>query len=241
MSTSDFQKIGTFANPADADQIRAILEEHGIPAFVEGANSSTMLNHIGSALGGVGVLVRGEDAQQAAEVLASLEEVSGEAWFCGRCQEPIDAGFHVCWSCGAPRGEVEAPFPETPDVSETAEEERQGSYPHESGPTFELSAQEARNPFASPRTRPQVTDTDEPRHEIDPEAEAMLLRAWRASILGVVFLPVLAHLYAMYLLMAAAQRSAKFSPEGDRRFLLTLLVCVLGGGVWGVILVAVMG
>ena len=75
----------------------------------------------------------------------------------------------------------------------------------------------------------------EPAEKIDEEAEAMLLRAWRASILGLVFLPIVLHLYSMYLLIRAATRADAFSADGKKRFYLAFSVNLLAAGLWSMV------
>lgn len=118
VANSDFVQIASFGNAAEAEQLRSVLEDHEVPAFVDGANANTALSHVGSALGGVRVLVSVSDAQRAAEIIESLveeDDTSGGPWFCGRCKKEVDGDFQVCWSCGeprTPRTDVEQPFPQ---------------------------------------------------------------------------------------------------------------------------------
>lgn len=79
-------------------------------------------------------------------------------------------------------------------------------------------------------------DTTTPSHpqvEINEAAEAMLQRAWRASIIGIVLFPFLLHLYSTYLLIRAGTTAATFSPEGEKRFYGAILVNLGAGCVCG--------
>ena len=55
MFESEYTKIASYPNAAEAEQIRNMLEENGIPAFVDGAHANTAMSFVGSALGGVKV------------------------------------------------------------------------------------------------------------------------------------------------------------------------------------------
>ena len=109
MRTSEFQQIASYATETEAGQYRSILAQNGIDAFLDGANSNTMLSHVGTALGGVRLFVRTADAEQATQVLSARSDpndANQSAWLCGHCQEEVDAGFDLCWSCGKSREEV---------------------------------------------------------------------------------------------------------------------------------------
>ena len=77
--------------------------------------------------------------------------------------------------------------------------------------------------------------------EINQYAEAMLLRAWRASIIGIVFVPFVLHMYSMYLLIRAAMIATTFSPDGSKRFYRAFIVNVIAGCVWGTIIGLMLG
>ncbi len=114
MADSEFRQIASFALETEAGQFKSILEENGIPAFIDGANANTMLSYIGTALGGIKLLVHTTDFERATEIIGSrIDDSTGacEAWYCGKCQEDVDAGFQVCWSCGEARADVEQSTP----------------------------------------------------------------------------------------------------------------------------------
>ena len=219
MATSEFAEIGRFTNAIEAEQVRGVLEANGIAAFVDGANATTALSYVGTALGGVKVLVGAGDADRAVGIVDSLDDepdVPGKPWFCGPCEEEVDAGFDACWSCGKARAEVERPFP-----TRSGDERNAADQPAKDAPNVspaEMSDYDHANPYASPRTPSDEADPVEEHFEINDEAEAILRRAWRASVLGVIFFPYLAHAYSMYLLFRATTLTSHFSPDGQRRF-----------------------
>jgi hypothetical protein len=99
--------LESFPNTISAEQARIALAAEGIQAFVEGGATDTLLSHVGSALGGVKLTVRESDVQRAAAILSeSFAEDKGANWHCRDCDEEVDAGFDVCWSCGKNRDEV---------------------------------------------------------------------------------------------------------------------------------------
>ena len=44
MATSDFAKIASYPNAAEAEHVLAVLENNGVPAFVEGTAANTTLS-----------------------------------------------------------------------------------------------------------------------------------------------------------------------------------------------------
>jgi hypothetical protein len=240
MVTSDFVEIAACANAVEAEQIRSVLDQHGVAAFVDGAAANTALSYVGTALGGVRVLVSATDAARAAEIVETGRDESNimhSPWYCGQCHETIDGSFELCWSCGNAREDVERPLPDT------GEEVHFESEPEEcdeiAATTLDYSGYDESNPYASPMTPANSERQNEKRPEINEEAEAMLLRAWRASIIGTVCLPFVMHLYSMYLLIRAANTAAVLSPSGERRFYRAFAVNVVAGCVWGLMIHAI--
>ncbi len=102
---SSLIKIATFHNPMDAHVAQGLLEAEGLPSYIEGEHANLALSYVGSAVGGVRLLVSAAHRQLALEVLERAEEnkTTGAEWMCGKCCETVDAGFDVCWSCGSDR------------------------------------------------------------------------------------------------------------------------------------------
>ncbi len=237
MVTSDFVEIASYANAVEAEHTRALLEENGLSAFVDGAAANTALSYVGTAIGGVRVFVRAGDTEQALGIIENVFEesdTSAAPWFCGRCAETVDGTFDVCWSCGEVRASAERPFPVAPDVAPS----RPGTEGDSDAnwPALDNSCYDQSNPYASPMTAETIAAPGDEGAQISPWAEAMLLRAWRASILGLVFLPFVLHLYSMYLLARAAMTAGKFSPDGEKRFYRAFGVNVVAGLIWGLVI-----
>jgi len=235
MPTSEFLKIASYANAADADHLKAVLQDHGIRAFVDGGDLQTSLSYIGSALGGVHVLVRSVDAEKAIDIKEELSqenhEPTGGPWFCGACEEVVDAGFQVCWSCGGERSEVEAAMPATAELEEETPDEPPPEECDE--PLPDKTYFDEGNPYASPQVKADGNHQAGEPSEINEEAEAMLVRAWRASILGLTFVPLLANIYSMYVLFAALKETSQFTSDGNWRFSAAFVLNVLSGIAWG--------
>lgn len=235
MPTSEFLKIASYANAADADHLKAVLQDHGIRAFVDGGDLQTSLSYIGSALGGVHVLVRSVDAEKAMELKEELSQEShepaGDPWYCGECEEVVDAGFQVCWKCGQDRSEVEAAMPANAELDD--EQDMEPSLEDSDQPLPDKAHFDEANPYASPQAKVDGAEMPTQPSEISEEAEAMLVRAWRAAIIGLTFMPFLANIYSMYMLFAALKETSQFTAEGNWRFNGAFLLNMLSGIAWG--------
>jgi hypothetical protein len=234
MPRSDFQKVGNYADATEAEHVCSILGEHDMAAFVDGAHANSWMPHVGTALSGVSVYVINADAESALEIIESLElgiDKHAAPWFCGPCQVEVEGGFEVCWSCGKPRHEVEANCPGSASLVDPTRS-AVGNISSDNGSN-------ASNPYCPPKTdlagerlvaRTQIDDED---LELNNEAEKMLLDAFRASIIGLVCLPMVAHVYSMYLLIRASLLDARFSDRGRSRFAWAIGINVVSVCVWG--------
>lgn len=239
--TNSLVQIAVFASAIEAEHLRFVLQEHGVPAFVDGANTTTTLSHLEIGIGGTRLLVARDDARRACDILRSLDqgdESSGEDWYCGKCKEHVDAGFEVCWSCGEPREAVEQAVPATGESldSEQDDFDSQDDVVATSPLTFAAPSQ---NPYAPPLTsdasQREPISRGPQQFAPDTEIEAMLSRAWRAAIIGLVALPILLNFYSMYLLVRASLLHTTFSSKGKRRFYQAWVINVVSGCVWGLI------
>lgn len=66
--------IGKFHDVASAEVAQSALEANGIPAWIPDSNLAGLAWTLGTALGGVRLQVREEDAEAAAALLAPLDE-----------------------------------------------------------------------------------------------------------------------------------------------------------------------
>ena len=236
--------IARFSHPAEAHAARNRLERAGIAAVVTDETAASMLSYVGSALGGARVQVEEQEARRAGEILLGIadddppEELKGY-WRCRECQEIVDPGFEVCWSCLRSRPEVQD---ETfrPTLAVLADDADQD--PSDRPLMFQLlqPSREARgeddlNPYA-PSGAIGGTATPQ-RLEIVPltDPDELVLRAWRASVLGLFLLPPLLHVYSMYLLLRVSLGRGVMSPRANRRFYFAMIINLLVGLISGAI------
>lgn len=202
MGDISLRTIKTYGSPAEAALARARLHEAGISAFLQGEQTGTTLWYVGTALGGVKLQVPENEVPRAMEVLAEREESKAVSWTCGECGAHVDAGFDICWSCGAT---VEARTQDPPVAAATSKE----------------------GDHVLPDDVPQTEDA--PRDD----AEELLRRAWRASIIGLFLCPGILNLYAASLLAhylgIQRERGIAASPRVTAAFWANMLV-VLGMG-----------
>jgi rubrerythrin len=119
--------VGRFGNSAAAHAARLALDAEGIEAVVGDDAAADMLSIMTPGLGGAKLLVPARHVQRAKAILAHEtrhKEPPLPAWTCHECGSTVDAGFAVCWSCGAeydrrrsqlaPRGGAEEDEDEAP-------------------------------------------------------------------------------------------------------------------------------
>lgn len=118
-----------FGNATEAHAARLELDAAGIRAVVGDDAAAEMLSIMGAGLGGVKLLVFERDADRARGILRRRRKNEGPrvpAWICQECGSVVDAGFEVCWSCGAsydPQRSQPAP-PATDEEDENAADEQ---------------------------------------------------------------------------------------------------------------------
>lgn len=204
--------VGGFATSVTANYAKARLAEAGITARVDGEAFGTALGL--SPLGNIRVLVDSDDFDHAKQVL-DIDKLSGSAWFCGPCQEPVEPGFDVCWSCGGARSEVAG---EPDDVEKLSEPEpKPAPTPVSNNPYEPVPEQEA-----SPE---DVYDAD--TAEAEGEVADILRRARNATFVGVGFFPLIP--YGTWLLCQVAGRTEELSEKRRQQFHLACLfnACLL--------------
>ncbi|RMF36968.1 MAG: DUF2007 domain-containing protein [Planctomycetota bacterium] len=232
MARNDLTVVSRHLDALAAHTVRNRLEAQGIPAVVEGADSQTMLSYIGPALGGVKVLVPSERASEAHAILreeVSAAEPSVPAWTCPRCYSQVDAGFELCWNCGAACPELE-PSAEASSEGTTAE----GPPESVSSPSTALDGAPG-----DPRGAANTTATVETRvaTELPDEQalhEAVLESAWRAAIIGLCLLPVIAHAYSLMLIAWHAPSLTDLPAAPRRKLIATVIIdaaALVGGAL----------
>ena len=230
MAISEFTKVANYGESNIAEHVCSILKENDIDAFVDGANANSMMSHVGTALGGVNLYVRNRDAEQAKILIDELmpDQEYSPPWFCGACNEEVEGNFELCWSCGGLRSEVEAVMPDLAKVAD-----RHFSAETQAEELVQQTDDQVRNPYTAPRTATKPTEGGEAALEIfDEEADDNVRRAFRASVVGLVLLPIIAHTYSMYLLIKASS-GGNLSSRGSTLFLWTIVINVLSVVIWG--------
>ncbi|PQO33107.1 hypothetical protein [Blastopirellula marina] len=233
MPSPEFIKIASWHNAADAEHAKAVLNWNGVDAFLEGADLKTSLSYIGSALGDVKLIVRSEDAERASKLLNSLileaRDPQRGPWFCGACEEVIEPGFELCWSCGQPRSEVEAPFPETAalasdPVSSDPRDPANATLP-------ETASTDPANPYAPPLVHKMQEPADNEEASDQEEADDLVMQSANAAVLGIL-IPLFGTLYSLFLLFAALRLSWKYSPETRQLIVQSLVVNFVVSAIW---------
>lgn len=196
--------IATFATAAEASLAQTTLEENGIRAYVQGGTTADTLWQVATTSGGVELQVASTDVATALECLGWSESAEPskpvDAWNCGSCGEDVDAGFEVCWNCGAGIDDVpgsRAPVAEPPST----EDERTISCPM-CGERLPEEAEDC--PHCGERfdgvsfDDPTELDADgEESYEARRVREA-LTRAFRAAMFGLVIFPPFLTIYAIF-------------------------------------------
>lgn len=135
LNPSDLYEITRYAAPIEADLVKNRLEAVGVRTWLEGDATATWFWYFQNAIGGVKLLVAGEDVKQAIEILTEIEEeISTDdelpAWECSQCEASVTGDMQVCWYCGTSSDGIENPdFKHASAPGEPLIRER-----HEAGP-----------------------------------------------------------------------------------------------------------
>lgn len=219
--THSIKRIRTFLTAFEAEQAKNLLGNEGIKAFIEGANAQTALSYIGSAVGGVKLLVPAEDVDRAEQALTRVAPKLGP-WLCGHCFSEVDEGFDVCWKCGADRNAAhtvdeaeETDDPETPSAA----------YPSE----FPSDQPSSNNPYQPPHPAslgriacPENVD----RFHIEDAADERVQQALTLAIFGIVILPGITHFCSLWLLFSCWSRFGQLSWRNANRFIVAIVLDV---------------
>ena len=210
--------IATFDTAPETHTARVFLEGEGIRAAVTDDVAVTTLWHVGTALGGVKLLVSEKDAESAAQLLAhESNETSGEVpnfgWMCASCKSEVDAGFAVCWNCGTPFYRVAT----AKDVQSDSPAAKDSNLSYHADVAFADSGESDSDVVGEP----------------NDAFERRISRAWRASVIGIFLCPGLLHLYSVALLLQSANDTKRLTPTGRRQFWGAWIVNIVVGIVAG--------
>ena len=217
--------IATYSDATFAEAICSQLREQGIPVSVSDT-VSTMLWHVGSALGGVKLQAPEEFVQEAQDALAKLaeEKGAGDPWMCRDCRELVDREFEVCWSCGKHKDVVRDKSFRPVHAELDDDDELDESTAKELIVDSSLAPGEEVNPYAASGVVVEKRAATKTATRKSREVDELVLRAWRSSIIGFVLLPPLLHFYSMYLLMTCAVQSERLSSAARWRFAAALIL-----------------
>ena len=101
------ETVGVFPSITEAAIVRGRLDQAGIRTWLQQELTSGQLFQVGIALGGITLQVASGDLQRVRELLAEDRESdtvsTSPPWTCPRCDNEVDGGFEICWSCQAAR------------------------------------------------------------------------------------------------------------------------------------------
>lgn len=231
----DLHVIASFATPVEAEILRMRLEAEGIRSVLADEGVVGVNWMLGNAVGGVKVLVSDADLERALEIVDEhaseqsddREERLSEDWECPACGEKIESGFEICWACGSSREGARDPGFQTEDAEAPEERLRHATDDDdddhaaktESTSRADLTGDSA-NPYRSPAAtlEPPRNAEFQPGEEPDTEVgDEIVNRAWRASVIGLVFCPPLLHFYSTWLLLSVAFGDVPLSRNASRR------------------------
>lgn len=229
--------IAKYETEIQAQIYVSYLEEHGIVAVLQGANTGTVLAVISVAFGGVGVAVKRRDAAQATQLLALAREHEGNEgersdWVCSNCGESVEGSFDVCWSCSHDRDK-------SAHENGAVETNQQGLIDDDASakPSHSPTYAVANSDSSSNRKeiRPAGTEDVDDSIELNP-VDDLLRRAFMSAVIGLVIVPFIFHAYSLFLLFNI---NGKLNSAQFGRFMTTLGVVLFGGAIWITIFVYV--
>lgn len=227
----DFVTLLRHASLYEAQQLRNLLADVEIPAFIDSEASTSMMGH---QMLDVRLMVQDKHEQEAREILRDAVNQAtaehGPDWFCGSCEEVIEGAFDVCWSCGESREDVARDSPSllTAGAADSSEWSTTSGASPELDRSFDRSLND-RNPYASSSLfAGSIADLEGPLTE---EANQHLKRALMASAVGLLIIPVLMNAYSIYLLLSFPPSS--WDDGARRRFYTAWGLNLLSILCWG--------
>jgi len=233
--------VASLPTPEEAHAVRLRLGAEGIEALLADETTAGIYWLYSGAIGGVKVQVAENDYVRAMRVLEGEDgEENSPEWKCGRCGADVDAGFDVCWSCGALRAEAAAPVGDD-ETASPADPVPAAPSPFESpsdmAPPLPPQDDDGLpfNPYRSPRHSGPPPVADQAPADVDTEeGDAAALRAARSAIIGFVFCPGILHGYSAYLLLKIGLLDLPLGPRGKRLFAAALAFDLLAAAAAGV-------
>ena len=234
-------KIASFGTETEAELYCSILRERGIQSFVQQAAISTLFGN-NALMSNVELHASPDDAEAAIEILESAHEADPKStpWYCHDCDETIEAGFQVCWSCGKDRPDGAS----QPPIATVVEEE--GSFTDDNHRDDEPQ-RKLTNPYATPESdsrerRAGSSDrnagvAEDPvdrlaREWQDEVAEDHITRAYRGALIGLFLFPILMNLYSLYLLAITTSAKRQLSSRWKQTWNIAFVIDIAAICVW---------
>lgn len=229
--TDHLVRIATYWSSFDAETAKLHLDSCGIPSIVTSGAMNAMLGELGGTLSPIELLVREEDVERTTFALDEfLSQTGKEEWVCRKCKEKVPGTFENCWSCGSDRTNHEEPNSRvTADLDESRSFEVDAEAFVERNHTVLVTDLSSLSlPYAPPSTLTSSSRLVAMQFEAQSalstdEMEAIIDRAWRAAIVGML-LPVGLHFYSLYLLFQSCRSSEPLSNAHQRKFVFTLVI-----------------
>lgn len=232
-----FRTIAIFNSADEALEAKARLEEAGLPVSLDVDAMAGWSWHDPRTVSLLRFSVPADEADRARELLArwqretAIAPPSGpaqpeESWPCPKCATDVEPFLDVCWACGTTRDGVEDPQFEPAGA---AVDEPPQAQPGLAGQTL-LPATARESGPADVRRRRLEAVRREPDFSAGfgfpaaPDLDAILLRAWRTSVLGMLFFPPLLTLYSTWLVLKCFVLSDGVRRPGQWRLYLALAV-----------------
>ena len=237
--------VASYPTTVEADIARMRLADVGIAACLSDEAIVANFAILTTAVQGIKVLVVDADAQRAREILneGDPEELASgraaderEPWTCVTCGASVEATFDTCWSCGTSRSGEEDPafITDAADATSAVDPTATGHDQAVDQPSGLAAAgpsnlDDEANPYRSPRVQvgPAARLTDPLEEEMPSDADAGVMRAWRAAVFGLFLCPPLLNVYSAVLLILLANGPLRLTRRSERYYAAAWIINVL--------------
>jgi Putative prokaryotic signal transducing protein len=205
--------LATFANTIEAEMVKNLLADEGIPAFVIGETSGTLFSGMTNLFGEVRLLVAESNLERATAILEEDED-DEDLPETEPLPEPGTAFKAGDWARepSSRKGTVDDSIRAVPGVKEAPEADAA------------LRTEEVK------RVKEVEKDDDEEEDaelRVDWGPDDHAARAWKASIIGLLMFPPLLHLYSLSCLVQVFFGDESPSPAGLRKAVAAGIIDVL--------------
>jgi hypothetical protein len=244
--------IDSFANRELAEFAQSRLKDEGIESSLENATLLGWYWQFGVAVGGVKLFVNPEDVARAHEALTgSDDEPSQPTELCPQCHEALLPSWDTCWRCAAQSEQTQDLRLSEPSRAADGDQVVMAIAVAVIGlATFfalgltgllifvaivaivkVIFSGADQLPAPEAEQRRPIDAEAVPESQWNEPAEEMATRAWKASVLGMVWFPPLT-LYALYLACHADPPGPPLSVAGKWRLNAALVVSLVTISTW---------